>query len=163
MIPKIKYNYQLILSLLLLASAFALTSAYISQYVFGLQPCILCIYQRIPFFIVVFLAILAIFIIKDVKLQRIIIKLSLVILLVNTFLAMYHVGVEQGIFIFDKCADTISNISDLEEMKRQLLATKAVRCDEPQFYLFGITMAGYNVLYCLGIVILSIFIQRKIK
>jgi disulfide bond formation protein DsbB len=161
MIPKV--SHKLILSFLLLTSLFALLSAYISQYIFGLQPCILCIYQRIPFFVVIFLTIFAIFIIKDIKWRKLIIKLSLATLLFNTFLAIYHVGVEQGFFIFDKCADTITNTSNLEELKRQIMATKAVRCDEPQFYLFGITMAGYNIIYCLGIIILSILTYRKIK
>ena len=31
------------------ASAAALSLAFISEYVFGLQPCILCLYQRAPF------------------------------------------------------------------------------------------------------------------
>ena len=34
---------------ILAASAGALASAFVAQYVFGLEPCVLCIYQRWPF------------------------------------------------------------------------------------------------------------------
>lgn len=34
-------------------SAFALSMAFTAQYIFGLEPCILCLYQRIPYALVI--------------------------------------------------------------------------------------------------------------
>ncbi len=155
-------NNRSILIFLFFTSFFALFCAYISQYVFGLQPCILCIYQRIPFFLVIFITLFALFNKQD-NWQKLAIKLVIILLIFNALLAFYHVGVEQHIFIFDECADMSANITNLEELKKQILQTKAVRCDEPQFILFGISMAGYNIIYCLGIVLISILFYKKIK
>lgn len=155
---KIDLKFKLIF--LLLASITALSGAYISQYVFGLLPCPLCLYQRIPFFLVIFLTLLAIFAVKEEKSQKNILKIALLALIFNGFLAAYHVGVEQGLFVFDKCADDISNALTLEELKQQILQKVAVRCDEPQFILFGLSMAAWNVIYCFGLVLATIFAPK---
>jgi disulfide bond formation protein DsbB len=34
----------------------------------------------------------------------------------------------------------------LEEMKRQILGTAPVMCDRPAWTLFGVSMAGFNLL-----------------
>ena len=34
-------------------------------------------------------------------------------------------------------------------LKAQIMATPVTRCDEVAFSLFGISMAGYNLLFCL--------------
>ena len=161
-IPQIQINSRLILAFLFSSSFFALFLAYISQYVFGLQPCALCHYQRIPFFLVIIVTLLSFFI-KEEKWQKIIIKIALAILIFNVFLAFYHVGVEQKIFIFDKCASLIPNLDNLEALKKELLRAKSIRCDEPQFILFGISMAGWNVIYCASVVVFAIFALKKIK
>ena len=44
---------------ILAASAGALAVAYIAEFVFGLEPCILCLYQRVPYAATGILAILA--------------------------------------------------------------------------------------------------------
>ena len=158
----IKINNKLILIFLFLTSFIALLAAYISQYFFNLQPCILCIYQRIPFFLVIFITLFALIKNQD-NWQKNIIKISLFLLLINALLATYHVGVEQGIFIFDECSDLSSNLNNLNDLKDYLFQAKAIRCDEPQFTLFKISMAGWNIIYCLGIIFITIFAKKRIK
>ncbi len=46
------------MALLVLASATALGAAFVSQYGFDLQPCVLCIYQRWPYVIVIALCLI---------------------------------------------------------------------------------------------------------
>jgi len=158
----IKINNKLILIFLFLTSFIALLAAYISQYFFHLQPCVLCIYQRIPFFLVIFITLFALIKNQD-NWQKNIIKISLFLLLINALLATYHVGVEQGIFIFDECSDLSSNLNNLNDLKDYLFQAKAIRCDEPQFTLFKISMAGWNIIYCLGIIFITIFAKKRIK
>ena len=157
---KIKIDQKLILIFLFLSSFFALLAAYISQYVFGLLPCPLCLYQRIPFFMVIFITLFAFLSKQSPERQKIIIKIALFILIINAILALYHVGVEQKIFIFDKCSDLSAGADNLQDLKQQILQIPAVRCDTPQFILFGISMAGWNVIYCLGIVLAAVILPR---
>jgi disulfide bond formation protein DsbB len=51
----------------------------------------------------------------------------------------------------------------IEELRRQLEATPVVRCDEPAWTLFGISMAGYNVLISLALAAFSLTagVRRK--
>ena len=137
-----------------LLAASALVFAYGAEYFFGYQPCILCLYQRIPFFIIIAIAIFALFL-KNKKLQNLVLYASMALLFINSALAFYQVGVEKKFFQGpDKCSsNNLENIVDLEELKRAIMATKAVRCDEPQFFFLSLSMASWNFLYCAAILV----------
>ena len=152
-----------IISLLLLSSIVALTGSYISQYIFDLKPCILCFYQRKPFFAILALTSLSIVFFKVINTKKIIILLCTLLLLINALIAIYHVGVERKIFQGPTTCSSIelNNINDLEALKAALLKTKAVRCDKPSFVFLGISMAGWNIIYCLGLLSFIISIYRK--
>ncbi len=149
---KITANHLLIL--LLVAAVFALIFAYISQYIFDYQPCILCLYQRQPFFAIIAISLFAL-IFKAEKFKKISLLLCAIFLLVNVSIAFYHVGVEQKVFKGpNSCSSNdLGTVQDLEKLKEILLKTKAIRCDEPQFFLFGLSMAAWNLIYSLSLVI----------
>lgn len=156
-------SQQKILIFLLLAAICALSSAYIAQYVFDLQPCILCLYQRWPFFIIIAVTALAL-IFKNQKLQQATFFLCLAALLITAGIAFYQVGVEQKIFRGpDSCSSNLhlNEISDLEQLREALMKTKAVRCDEPQLFFLKLSMAAWNVIYCLFLAIAAMFFYRK--
>ncbi len=135
------------LILLLCAAIFALVSAYISQFVFDYQPCILCLYQRTPFFAVIALSSLSLI---TKKFQKIAVIFCVIFLTINFGIASYHVGVEQKIFAGPTtCASpNLNDFDDLEDLRIALEKTKAVRCDEPQFFFLGLSMAAWNAIYC---------------
>ncbi len=146
------------------SSLLALFAVYLSQYFFNLQPCILCLYQRIPFIIIAAITCLAlIFFLKKEKYCNIIIIISLLLLFFNMLLALYHVGVENGLFIFSGCGDLLANIDNINDLKEQIYRMKAIRCDEAQFLFLNISMAGWNAIYCLGIISGIILKYRIIK
>lgn len=154
-----------IIFFLLTASFFALSLAYISQYVFGFEPCILCIYQRIPFFTIFFLSIIILFLKQKKIIYKIYLLISLLTLLANILLAFYHSGVEQKFFIGpSNCSsNNLNEVENLEELEKIILKTKAVRCDEPQFYFLKLSMANWNLVYCLMIfiVLLKSILSKK--
>lgn len=153
-----------LLVFLLLASAFALTSAYISQFVFGHQPCILCLYQRWPFFAVIALTSFSLIFFYSKKFQKTVIFLCLALLLINSAIAFYHSGVEQKIFNFGTCSSNVlENAQTIEELEKALLATKAVRCDAPSFLFLGLSMASWNFIYCLTLFALVVLVMRKLR
>jgi disulfide bond formation protein DsbB len=73
--------------------------------------------------------------------------LLLLLFIASTVLAFYHVGVEQHWFAGPTaCTGSGPVAKTLEELQAQLMGTQPVRCDEPQFSLFGVTLAGANLL-----------------
>jgi len=135
------------------SSLIALISAYISQYIFGFEPCILCYHQRKPFFIIIIISLIFLAIKNLKKYQKIGAILCALAFLINAGIAFYHSGVELKIFAGpDSCSSSnFDNINDVEQLRLAMLATKAIRCDEPQFYFLNLTMANWNFIYCLGL------------
>ena len=144
------------------ASFVALISAYISQYIFGFEPCVLCYQQRKPFFIIILISLIFLLIKKLKKYQKIGAILCALTFLINAGIAFYHSGVEMKIFAGpDACSSSnFDNIDNVEQLRVAMLATKAIRCDEPQFYFLNLTMANWNFIYCLGLVLFLIFMPR---
>lgn len=155
-----KFSLNQILFFLLLAAISALTSAYISQFYFGHQPCILCLYQRQPFFGIIAITILALIFFRSEKFQKIAFFLCLIFLFINAAIAFYHSGVEQKIFKdFVACsAENLESAQTIEELEKALLATKAIRCDQPSFVFLGLSMASWNFIYCLFLLVASFLI-----
>lgn len=150
-----------ILIFLLLSSILALSLAYLSQ-TFGYQPCILCFYQRKPFFVVIAVAILTLLFFKNFRAQKIAVLLCVILLTINAGIALYHVGVEQKIFRGPSTCSSqeLNEINDLEKLKTALLSTKAIRCDEPQFFFLGLSMAAWNFIYCTTLVFIILLNNR---
>ncbi len=77
----------------------------------------------------------------------------------NIILAFYHVGVENGLFIFTGCGDTLGSIDNIQDLQEQILKLKSVKCDEVQFEFLNISMAGWNIIYGIFIIISVISIK----
>ncbi len=148
------------LALAAAASATALAAAFIGQYGFELQPCVLCVYQRWPYAFVIALSAIALgaFALSPQgrkpgrKLGRRLAACALLVsalaLLANSGIAAYHVGVEQHWWAGSEgCVGTGGTAQTLEALRAQIMATPVTRCDEVAFSLFGVSMAGYNVLF----------------
>lgn len=134
--------------LLCMFSVMALISAYVAEYVFGFRPCHLCLYQRIPFFIVLFLSLLGLLFGKRSTGRLFVSILSGIVLLIGAGVAMYHVGVEQGIVVMETaCSDlVVTPDQTLEALRQRLLATPGIPCDKPEFMILGLSMAAWNML-----------------
>ncbi len=129
-------------------SSGALLGAYFFQYVVGLAPCILCLYQRAPHAALILLGLLA-FILgikRHPKKAALIILLCALLYLISGGLGVYHAGVEQHWWVsaFEACSAPISFNAD--NLLAQLEKTAAVRCDAIAWQMFGISMAGYNAI-----------------
>lgn len=156
------FSLNRILFFLLISSSIALCGAYVSQYFFGLKPCILCLYQRIPFLIIVAITILLLTFGRGKKIKKIGIFLCSMLLLINAGIALYHVGIEQKIFkITEKCVNEMPIFNNLEELEKSLEEQSLARCDEPQFMLFKLSMAAWNVIFCLFLASFVGFLYKK--
>ena len=70
-------------------------TALIIQYWLGHEPCKLCIYERIPYFLSILLLI-KILLFK--KYEKITLFILFLIFIASAVLAFYHFGIEQGFF-----------------------------------------------------------------
>lgn len=158
-------NYKNALVFLFLTSTLAIVAAYISQYIFGLEPCILCLYQRQPFFAIIALSSFALVFFKKIKTQKNLVLLSLFLLFVNCLIAFYHSAVEKKLVQGPTTcsSDSLNDFNNIEDLKNALLTAKAVRCDEPEFFFLNLTMANWNFIYCLILIIITSKIAFKKK
>ncbi len=130
----------------LVASAAVLGGALVSQYWGGLIPCELCLFERWPWWAAIVIALLGLLIGRRAALPWAALLLAIVYAVGSVF-AFYHVGVEQHWFAGPSaCTAAPSGAMTLEQMKAQLLATPAVMCDQVQWSLFGVSLAGWNLV-----------------
>lgn len=135
-------------TLVVIASLASLAIAFASQYWGGLQPCVLCIYQRYPYGVATALGLVGIVAAGRPGWLRLILLLAGGAFLVDAGIAAFHVGVEQHWWAgTSECGSLLDLNANPEDLKNQLLSQPVVRCDEPAWTLFGVSMAGYNFLY----------------
>ena len=142
-------------SAVLFILAFApLMSALVSQYFFGLKPCELCVYQRIPYIIMLIFASLA-FVLNSRKIFLISLVIIFHMFIINIGLSFYHVGVENFWWSFGDCSSDL-DMNSIEALRQSLSNAATVRCDEVQFEFLSISMAGWNLIYSFFISILLV-------
>ena len=134
---------------------FILVSAFIIEYGLGHKPCKLCIYERIPYFLSIFL-IGKIFFIKTYDKTALLI-LSL-IFMVSSVLAFYHFGIEQGLFS-ESLVCTTENFSEnltKDELLKQL-SENTISCKDVSIRILGFSLAAINTIF--SIVLSVIFVK----
>jgi len=129
---------------ILLVTVAILSSAYSAQYIGGLRPCILCLYERIPWFITGALMLVTILMQFSGPARRGILLVAALVMLAGAGLGGYHVGVEQEIFQPPTTCSATTTPNTLNELKALLQTTMPPRCDEISWSLFGISLAGFN-------------------
>ena len=130
-----------------LISLIALISAYFIEYILGHQPCSLCLYERIPFFLAILIVLINY---KYDKLEKYFILLLAIIFFISTILSLYHLGIEQG-FIQESLLCNLekgANIIDKDEILKQL-QQKSISCKDVTFKIFGLSLTNYNIIISL--------------
>lgn len=142
-------------------AAAALAAAYTAQYAFGLEPCILCLYQRVPMFFIIAVCALGFILSGPVHTGKTRLTLGVTALacLANAAIAFYHTGVERKWWASFLEGCTIPEIKgNITDVLAQIESTPPARCDEIPWTdpLIGLSMANYNVLFC-GVLALAAF------
>ncbi|RZB12953.1 disulfide bond formation protein B [Ehrlichia minasensis] len=135
-------NYNV--TLLFIASVVALSVAYIAQYLFGMLPCKLCLYERIPYFINIGLFVVYLF-----KPSKIVFFVMCLCYMCNIFISGYHVALEHG-WVADivGCTDNAQSLS-FDDIKNSLLDVNVVvSCARPSVVFMGLSIAECNLIYC---------------
>lgn len=148
-------------------SIFALAAALFSEVALGLEPCILCIYQRIPFVIGAILGLAGLALRKKPAFVDITMGVLAVNFMVNSGIATYHTGVEQKWWASAVEGCAVPNFGETGEQSilENILSAPTGNCAEIPWQdpILGLSMANYNILLCLGIFVaclLSILIRN---
>ena len=130
--------------------AATILGAYFFQFVIGLQPCPLCLEQRIAFYVSIPLAVVvAVAAAREAPRSLVAAGLGVVALamLFNSGLALFHAGVEWKWWPGpQECSGPLTDLTAGGDLLSSLTNLTIVRCDEAAWRLLGLSLAGYNVL-----------------
>src|SRR5262252_344183 len=130
----------------LAASATVLGGALLSQYWGGLAPCELCLLQRWPWAAAIAISLISVIAGSRPALPWVALLLS-VVFAIGCGLAFYHVGVEKQWFAGpEACTGAATAADTVEALRAHILGQMPTRCDEPAWSLWGISLAGWNLL-----------------
>ena len=152
------------LKFIFIISFVAIISAYFIEYALGHQPCNLCLIERIPYGLSLFLIIIN-FILK--KNDKFIIILLTLIFIFSFLISIYHFGIEQG-FFEESTVCGLNNTTDIisKDELLKILNEKTVSCKDVTFRVFGLSLTTINIVISLLILVLLIKIYmtyEKIK
>ena len=148
-----------LISITSFSSMAVILAAYYFEYIGGLFPCKLCYWQRYPHFLNILIFPLFYFFS-----MRSLIFIGTGSMFVSTILAFYHVGVEKKYWQGpNSCSNTSIEGLTTDQLLDQIMSSPIVRCDEIAWELFGISMAGWNVLisFCLFLTLLYCYLKKQ--
>ncbi len=132
-----------------------LVSAFIIEHQLGHEPCKLCLYERIPYFLSILLIIKILFI---KKYERVTLLALSLIFIGSATLAFYHFGIEQG-FVSESFVCETRNLSETlsKEQLLEQLKQNNISCKDVSFRILGMSLAAINTIFSL---ILSVMFIR---
>ncbi len=124
-----------------------LATALVGQYVFGLHPCDLCIYQRIPYAAIIAIGVVGGLLVKSQKIRYALVIICALLFLLDASIAGYHTGVELGVFKGPTaCSSNSSGEKTLEELRAEIMNAPLVTCAQAMIYVLGLSMAAWNMI-----------------
>ena len=150
-----KQSNNVLLIFILAIISLTIISALIIQYWLGHEPCKLCLYERIPYFLSILLLI-KILLFK--KYEKITLFILFLIFTASAVLAFYHFGIEQGFFsesFVCKAGDLTGTLS--KEQLLEQLNKNSISCKDVSFRVLGLSLAIINTI--LSIILSVIFLK----
>ncbi len=145
----------LLLPLALMAGALG------SQYLGGLVPCEMCMWQRYPHYAAIVAAAAAI-LLRQTALSRPLTLLAGLLILASGAIGLWHAGVEYRWWRGPQHCTGLAHGTGAD-LIRQILAAPLVQCDVPQWTLFGVSLAGFNALFSLagGFIVVMLCLRHR--
>lgn len=146
--------------LIFIFSILAICFAFFLQYFLGHQPCKLCIYQRIPYYIVVLVSVLYLIFKKYFKIYY---SLLIFLLLSEFFISNYHTLSTFGILNYSGC-ESATLPKDITKLKDALMSDSlVVNCSNANLKFFGVPLSVYNSLFSFVFLLLITINEFKKK
>jgi disulfide bond formation protein DsbB len=136
--------------LAILTPTLLLGGALVSQYVFHLVPCEMCLWQRWPHLAGIAFALLAIVARGNPPASRALTGLAALAIIVSGAIGAFHAGVEYHWWAGPSHCTAPALSGSGRDMLAQIMAAPVVMCDRAQWTLGGISLAGFNAILSLG-------------
>ena len=144
-----KENYSkilIILTILILLSAFSI------QYIFGYQPCNLCLIERVPYILALIILLI------NLKSKKNDLFFSILLMLIFSFsilISLYHFGIEQGLIEESSvCASKNIELLTKDEILKSLQELR-ISCKDVTFRVFGLSLTAYNIIMSILMFLIS--------
>ena len=150
--PRNKINYFLIL----LLSIIPLLGSSYAEFIEDIPPCHLCIYQRIPYILIILLLFGRQFIAKYffATVQT--------LLIANFIMTLVHFGIIQEWFYLDiGCVNDLQKSKDFTDFKNMILQNQEIPCNSDTWQIFGISIISWHLLYIIFYFIITVIISQK--
>ena len=153
-------NSKIIFNLIFIFSFFSISFALFLEFFLGFMPCTLCIYQRIPYYLLIVIGFINIF---SKKYFAYLYLLAITLIFIELILSGYHSLVSFEIINYSGCESAVLP-SDITKLKEALLNDNlVVDCSNANLKYFGIPLSVYNFLFSSIFLILIILNANKKK
>ena len=144
-----KNFYLVIFFISISAIAFALYVEHILQY----KPCKLCIYQRLPYIVAIFISLIGFNYSSNDKILIIIIM----VFAISTLISGYHFGIENNLIQeLTTCTNNSLDISNKSKLLEILGKSMPIDCKDATFKIFGVSLAAINTILSILIILFSV-------
>jgi disulfide bond formation protein DsbB len=141
-------------------AAIAIGGAWFSELVMGFVPCMLCLWERWPYYIGLPLAGVA-FALRGTPAFKPLCWLLAAVFMVSAGLGAWHAGVEWKLFTAPDCGGRLGGALSLDDFRKSLSTARVVLCDEAPMRVLGLSFAGWNVVASAMIAALYAAASRK--
>jgi disulfide bond formation protein DsbB len=148
--------------LILLIAAATIAGAWIFQ-AFGIAPCELCLSERIPYYVGVPVAALTlIFALRESKALMLVgFILLFLIFAFSAGFGIYHAGVEWHFWEGPTaCTGAMTKPIDVADMLKQIQTAQPPRCDDPAMRIFGVSLAGWDLVVSAALAVYAALAAR---
>ena len=157
----LKKTNNIVLVIILSFISLAIISALLIQHWLGHEPCKLCLYERIPYFLSILLIVKILFIKEYEKITLFILS---IVFIGSAALAFYHFGIEQGFFIESPVCESqdLSKILSKEDLLEQI-KQNSISCKKVSFRVLGLSLAAINTIFSLvlSVIFIRLFINYE--
>ena len=155
---KLKNNWTFII---LVISIAVISTALIAEYFYRILPCKMCIFQRYSYYALIILSV--IFLLLKKQNDRFYYLIAEIILIIGLFFSIWHVGIENNLINGPVgCSSSIKDINNIIDLKKHIINTHIIACDQINWAFLGISFAIYNTLLQLALLAAnSIFLIKK--
>jgi len=130
-----------------------------SQYLGGLHPCEMCMWQRWPHLAAIGAALAAIVLRRNPPMSATFTALAALAILTSGAIGAYHAGVEYGWWEGFTTCTTIRPVGG--DMLEAIMNAPLIRCDQAPWTLAGISLAGFNALLSIAGAALILLLVRR--
>ncbi len=153
------FNIKTFCLITLIVSIFSLITAIYIEHIIEIKPCKLCIYQRFPYLVAIFISFLGYYFPNNILW----VKLLILIFVISFVISGYHVGIENEFFReFSGCTNKNINLLDKSEILNSL-QNEVISCKNVSFKILGMSLATINMIFSSLFVIIYLKIIHNEK